>query len=205
MSLWGRYKTSQDGAVAVEASLITTIMVVLTLAAFEIVYGFFQWNAAQQAVRLGARLAATSPPVSQALETLTGLENGGEAGDPMPDYTHSCAGASASCSAGGFNAAVLNEIVFGPDNDGLCAATSRARRGMCDIFERVSPENVTIEYRNSGLGRAGVPAWPAPLITVTLTDVEFDFALLRYFTPNAIRKMPPVSVTVIAEDMQSGR
>ena len=204
MTLLQNYKHNENGAVTVEASLISGIMIMLTLTAFEFIYGFFQWNTAQQAVRVGARLAATTQPVSQTLETMTGLEGGANPGDPMPDYVHSCTGETASCSSGGFNSSALNEIIYGPDNDGVCEATTRARRGMCDLFKRVAPENVEIEYRNSGFGRAGTPATPAPLITVTLKNIDFDFALIGNFAPQGLRKMPPVSVTVIAEDLRSG-
>lgn len=204
MTLSQQYRANDDGSVSVEAALISSIMIALTITAFEICYGFFQWNSAQQAVRVGARLAATTQAVSQSLETMTGMEGGANPGEPMPNYTHNCTGATSSCSAGGFNANAFNEIVFGPDNDGVCGPTSRARRGMCDLFNRVAPGNVEIEYRNSGLGRTGKPASPAPIITVTLKDVEFDFAVLRYFTPQSLRIMPTVSVTVVAEDMRTG-
>ena len=204
MILLSKFRRDEDGAVSVETAFILTIMVTLTIAAFEVCYGFFQWNAAQQSARVGARLAATSAPVSNQLLTMTGMENGERAGQPMPDYFHSCSGATQSCSAGSYNSMVLSEIVYGPDNDGTCAATSRARRGMCDLFSQVRPENIELSYQSSGLGRTGNPASPAPLITLTLTDLEFEFAVLRYFTPRSIRQMPPVTVTVVAEDMRSG-
>ena len=204
MILLSKFRRNEDGAVSVETAFILSIMVTLTIAAFEVCYGFFQWNAAQQSARIGARLAATSAPVSNQLSTMTGMENGERAGQPMPDYLYRCAGASQSCNQGAYNAAVLEEIVYGPDNDGACAATSRARRGMCDLFSQVRPENVELSYQSSGLGRTGSPASPAPLITLTLTDLDFEFAVLKYFTPGKIRKMPPVSVTVVAEDMRSG-
>jgi len=100
MTWFGTYRRNEDGAVTVEAALLSSIMIAMTIAAFEILYGFFQWNSAQQAARIGARIAATSQPVSQELQTMTGLENGGEAGQPMPDYAHSCSGATTSCSNG---------------------------------------------------------------------------------------------------------
>ena len=204
MSLVPQYIQNEDGAVTVEASIISFIMLTLTIAAFEICYGFFQWNTAQQSARIGARLASTTQSISPKLETMTGLENGAQPGDPMPDYVDICDGASGSCSAGGFNESAFDEIVFGPDNDGVCGDTAKARRGICDVYGGVSPENVEIEYRSSGLGRAGNPASPAPIITVTLKDLEFDFAVLRYFTSENLRTMPTIRVSVVAEDMRSG-
>ena len=204
MSIARQYLEKNDGAVSVEAALLSTLMLLLTIAAFEICYGFFQWNTAQQSARVGARIAATSQPISPLLSTMTGLESGVKPGDPLPDYDYNCDGASSSCSEGGFDDSAFDAIIYGPDNDGLCGPTDKARLGMCDIFSRVGRENVDIEYRSSGLGRAGNPATPVPLITVTLKDVEFDFAMIRYFAPRRARVMPPISVTVVAEDMRSG-
>lgn len=194
-----------DGGVSVEASFILMIMVALTGATIEAGYAYFQWNGAQQAARHGARLAATSDPVSQTLGTMTGLGNGVEAGDPMPDYTLSCDGRTASCNQGSFDSTAMNKIVFGPDNDKSCAKTRRERRGMCDVFNDVTKENIEITYTHSGLGTAGFPANPAPLITVKVTDMKFDFVLLDLFTPDSFSTMPDVSVSIMAEDLKSGR
>lgn len=192
------------GGVSVEASLVLMIMVALTGATIEAGYAYFQWNGAQQAARHGARLAATSDPVAQSLETMTGIGNGVEAGDPMPDYTLSCEGKTSSCNQGSFNGAAMNKIVFGPDNDNLCAKTVRDRRGMCDVFDDVTKDNVEIIYTHSGLGTAGYPANPAPLVTVKITDMKFDFVLLDLFTPDSFSTMPDVSVSIMAEDLKSG-
>lgn len=204
MNIFRKYCLNENGSVSVETAFLSTIMMTLTIAAFEICYGFFQWNTAQQSARIGARLAATTQAVSSQLETMTGMENGARPGDPMPDYALSCDGKNANCSTGGFNQKAFDRILFGPDSDGICGPTEKLRRGMCDVFTRLNRENFEIEYRASGLGRAGKPATPAPIITVTLKDVEFDFAVLRYFTPRSVRTMPPIRVTVIAEDLRSG-
>jgi hypothetical protein len=204
MNLISQFFENKTGSVTVETSIVLPVMLVFTISAFEISYGLFQWNTAQKSARVGARLAATTEPVSEQLLTITGLENGGEPGDPMPEYTYLCDGASESCSIGKFNERAFREILYGPDNDNVCRDTTKARRGICDIFADVGPENFLIEYRSSGLGRAGNPAAPAPLITITLKDLEYDLPLLRFITPSRLRTMPPVSVTVVAEDMQSG-
>ncbi len=196
---------NQDGGVSVEASLILMIMVALTGATVEAGYAYFQWNGAQQAARHGARLAATSDPVSQLLSSMTGIGNGVEAGDPMPDYAVSCAGKTSRCNQGGYDSAAMNKIVFGPDNDNSCAATEKPRRGMCDVFHDVSKENVEITYMSSGLGTAGYPASLSPLVTVKVTELKFDFVFLDLFTPDSFSTMPDVSVSLMAEDLKSGR
>ena len=199
-----RILKNPDGGVSVEASLILMIMVALTGATVEAGYAYFQWNSAQQAARHGARLAATSDPVSRNLETMTGLERGVQTGDPMPDYTFNCAGKTSRCNQGSFNNSAMNKIVFGPDNDQSCGKTEKDRRGMCDVFEAISKDNIEVIYTHSGLGIAGFPANPAPLITVKVTDMKFDFVFLDLFTPKSFSTMPDVSVSIMAEDLKSG-
>lgn len=195
---------SKSGGVSVEMSFMLLIMVALTGGTIEAGYAYFQWNGVQQAARHGARLAATSEPVALGLNTMTGLGNGVEAGDPMPDYTFNCSGKTNSCNSGSYNAAAMNKIFFGPDNDGNCAVTEPDRRGMCDVFSDIEKKNVKVIYAHSGLGTAGYPANPAPLITVKVTELKFDFVLLDLFTPDSFSTMPDVSVSVMAEDLRSG-
>jgi len=167
------YQNNIQGSVSVEASLLLMIMVALTGATIEAGYAYFQWNGAQQAARHGARLAATSEPVSRSLETMTGMERGVQIGDPIPDYTLNCAGKTRRCNNGSFNSLAMNKIVFGLDNDNTCAKTQKERRGMCDVFNDITLENVEVTYASSGLGTAGYPANPAPLVTVKVTNMKF--------------------------------
>jgi len=196
------YNTSEDGGVTVETSFVITIMILLTAGLLECGLAYWQWNSAQQAARHGARLAATSDPVASDLEVMTGLGNGVETGDVFPDYLRTCSGKLNSCNQGGFNAAALEGIIYGPDGDGLCEATSRERRGICDIVSNIEPKNIEVSYASSGLGRAGSPAMPAPLITVTVKDLDFDFIFLDAFMPGRFSKIPPVSVSVMSEDLR---
>lgn len=200
----GKFLKNTHGGVTVEASFLLMIMVALTGATIEAGFAYFQWNGAQQAARHGARLAATSDPVSRNLETMTGLGRGVQIGDPMPDYTLKCQGKTSRCNQGGYNSAAMNKIFFGPDNDNACAATEKARRGMCDVYSNITKDNVEVIYTHSGLGTAGYPANPAPLVTVTVTDMKFDFVLLDLFTPDSFKNMPDVSVSIMAEDLKSG-
>ena len=199
-----RFKKNTEGGVSVEASFLLMIMVALTGATIEAGYAYFQWNSAQQAARHGARLAATSDPVASNLTSMTGIGNGVEAGDPMPNYVRSCAGKTGQCNSGGFNSTAMDKIVFGPDNDGTCGPTQKERRGMCDVFGDVTKDNVEVIYAHSGLDKAGYPADLAPLVTVTVTGLKFDFVMLGLFTPDSFSNMPDVSVSLMAEDLRSG-
>jgi len=199
-----RFFKNSHGGVSIEASFLLMIMVALTGATIEAGYAYFQWNGTQQAARHGARLAATSDPVSRSLQNMTGIGNGVQTGDPMPNYMRSCAGKTGRCNTGGFNTSAMNKIIFGPDNDGNCEATEKGRRGMCDIFSDITKDNVEITYASSGLGTAGYPANLAPLVTVKVTDMKFDFVFLNLFTPESFSNMPDVSVSIMAEDLKSG-
>lgn len=198
-----KYQESEEGSVTVETSFIITMLILVTAGVIECSLAFWQWNSAQQAARFGARLAATSYPVADDLRTMTGLENGAEAGDPFPYFERHCSGKTASCSNGQFNQNALDYIIFGPDRDGVCASTTTERRGICDLISNVRRENMDISYIASGLGLAGEPGLPAPLITVTIKDLDFNFVFLDTFLPGRFTKIPPVSVSAMSEDLRS--
>jgi len=65
---------------------------------------------------------------------MTGLSNRVSTGDSFPSFNITCNDQSQSCSQGRYDRQAMQRIIFGPDADGVCAATSRARRGMCDVF-----------------------------------------------------------------------
>jgi Flp pilus assembly protein TadG len=198
------FLANRSGAVTIEAAFLVPLMIVLTAGAVEIGYAFYQWNGAHQAARHGARLAATSNPVPQDLRTMTGLGGGVKAGDPMPDYTRECFGKSQSCTGSAFNRAAMNAIVYGPDQDMTCEATNSPRRGICDVFSAVSRQNVDISYKSSGLGRAGFPADPEPLITVTIKDLQFNFLFLDLIIPKGWQTIPTTRASHMGEDLRSG-
>jgi len=203
MTLFGKFWNSEDGVVTVETSLVISLMTLLTVGAVECSLALWQWNSAQQAARQGARLAATSYPVSQDLSAMTGLGNGVEAGDPFPYFERHCSGKTASCSNGQFDQAALDYILYGPDRDGICGSTTPNRRGVCDVVSNVGPENIEITYASSGLGHAGNPGAPAPLITVTIKDLDFNYIFLDAFFPSKFTKIPSVSASVMSEDLRS--
>lgn len=189
------FRTNTDGSVAVETGLVLMFMIAFTGAAIEGGYAFWQWNGAQEAARHGARLAATSPPVAKNMSNPNGLS---------ANYALTCSGKTASCDQGGYDSAVMNGLVFGPDNDGTCGETTRERRGMCDVFTDIDLKNVVVEYKSSGFTADGNGSTPAPLITVTVKDFEFNFVFLNIFIPEGLSTMTDVSVTVMSEDMKAG-
>lgn len=199
-----KFLKQTSGSVASEAAFVMPIVIVLTGCAIEFCYVAYQWNGAIQSARHGARVAATSNPVAVQIRTMTGLGNGVETGDPMPDYSYDCDGETQSCNQGSFDQMAMNSIVYGPDQDLDCGATERARRGMCDVFSNVSEDNVIVNYSHSGFGRAGLPGDPAPLITVTIKGLEFDFFFLDVIAPAGLKEIPAVTASIMGEDLRNG-
>lgn len=202
MSIAAEFKKDESGIAAVEFGLLSGFIIAVTIGALELGIGYFQYNSVQQAARIGARLAAVSDPVASDMKSMTGL-GPAKAGDPMPAYTRTCTGKTRRCSGGTYDAAAMNAIIFGPDNDGACAPTQKARRGICDMQSDITPANVTVTYAGSGLGTAGNPAVLTPLITVKVTDIKFDFFIADAFLPKSITTMPDIEVSVMAEDLRS--
>ena len=52
---------------------------------------------------------------------------------------------------------------------------------MCQIFSRIKPENVVVEYVHTGLGYAGRPGGPIPTIRL-----QPDRAQLRFPDPERL-------------------
>ena len=198
----------QHGSVLVETTVMLTILLIFVLGSVDFLMAMYQWNAASKAVQAGARIAAVSTPVANAIPAITGLEGGALPGDyPPPAFTtRTCTGAGGgSCSGGGsYNAAAMNTIVFGRTGGALCTgASSHYEFGMCDFFPRVTSANVVVSYVYSGLGFAGRPGGPVPTVTVSLQSLTFQFFFLGGLMGFANITMPPLTTTITGEDLSS--
>lgn len=203
-SIFQTFRKRTDAGVTVETSLTIMLLIILTGGSIEAGYAFYQYNGAQQAVRTGARIAATSDPVARELATMTGLSNGTTQGQAFPDYEFICDSDTNSCSQGSFDNRAMQRILFGPDEDGTCGATSRPRRGMCDVFKDAKTSKVSISYLSSGLGTAGYHGDSAPLVSVTLREVPLNFAFLDIIGFKNLIHLPPVEATLMGEDLKNG-
>src|SRR3954452_24318869 len=161
-----------DGTTSVEFSLIAGVLFALLFGITDFGYAFWQWSSAAKALQLGVRLAAVSDPVSSDLKTMTGLSAGVVDGDPMPYYQRVCSGATSTCTTGTFDLGALQSIVYGRGNT-TCPTQPQAFPPMCQIFPRVRPANVVVEYVHTGLGYAGRPGGPVPTIKLSFTGLNF--------------------------------
>ena len=203
----------EAGAVFAEFAILLPLIVVVVFGSVDFLYAFYQWNAAAKAVEVGARLAAVSDPVAAGISRLSNqaVINGAVPGTAVPGFVITCKENNCVCEgtcpglAGNlFDATAMKRIVFGRGS-ALCGdATSYDTTGMCDVLPSITPDNVVIVYRQTGLGYAGRPGGPVPTITVSLQNMEFKFFFLTALMGMKIA-IPPMTTTITAEDMCSGR
>ena len=102
------FASDENGTTMVEMAIVASLLFTVVLGFVDFGYAFYQWNAANKAVQVGARLARISDPVASglALETRTAASLC-DVGKPVPagtyDYvcTANAAGsASWTCAAG---------------------------------------------------------------------------------------------------------
>lgn len=213
-SIGMRFLRAEDGAAMVEFTIVMTLLFVVVFGFVDFGFALYQWNAASKAVQLGARLAAVSDPVACGLTGFTGVNDTacadtgttGCVGGPMDGSYKSECNANGCTGVGTFDSAAFNRIVYGSDwPEQKCGGVLPGDRpGMCDIFWRIGPENVVIEYLDSGLGFAARPGGPVPTIRVSLRDnLPFDFFFLGGLLGFGQIKIPPMASTVTGEDLDT--
>ena len=190
-----------SGAAMIEFAIIAFLFCVLTGGLVDFALAIYQWNSASKAVQLGARLAAVSNPVSSDLKTFTGLEGGALPGEPFPAFVRVCSGGSQSCSGGTYDVAAMDTLVYGRGQTSCGTVGADQFAGMCDVFNRIQPQNVIVTYRQTGLGFAGRPGGPVPTITVELTGLTFDFVFLSSLLGPIT--MPAMKTTATGEDLST--
>jgi Flp pilus assembly pilin Flp len=208
-------RRDESGAALVETTILLPIIIAVFCGSIDLLYAFYQWNAAAKAVEVGARIAAVSDPVAVGLNGLSNqvvLSGPVIIGQAMPAFRVTCDGSSEICSCAGtclgvvpnsFNHAAMNRIIFGRGSTSCTDATSYYTTGMCDILPAITAANVTIAYAQTGLGYAGRPGGPVPTITVSLQNLHFQFFFLGYLLGANI-PIPAMKTTITAEDLCSG-
>lgn len=208
MHLVSRVGHDQSGTTTIEFSIVMLLFFLLTFGLVEFGYALFQWNSASKAAQVGARMAAVSNPVWSPLTTLTSTGTAGSAWQTAYDVT--CRGTNATGSAGscsgtsssGYSSAAMQALVFGRGGGTTCGTIGTdGDPGICDIFSRITPENVNITYQNTGLGFVGRPGGPVPTITLTLSGLTYEFFALGGLLGFSDITMPDFTVTMTGEDL----
>ena len=207
MSQMKTFVRSDNGGALMEFTLVISLLLTVTFGLVEFSLALFRWNNAAKAVQAGARLAAVSAPLSSDIKTMTGLSSTVFAGDPMPDFERICTGTGSStgtCSGGGtYSSAAMNTLLYGRGRTVCAAVAAEQLPGMCNFLTALTPANITVTYKQTGLGFAGRPGGPVPTITVELTGLSFNFILLRMVPGITSITMPSMRSTITGEDLST--
>lgn len=188
---------SRRGSTAAEFAMVLPLLVILLFAIID--GGRFAWeyNRAEKATQVGARMAVVTDVLSTGLRDndYVGVIVGGETIDPGERIPADALGTIICDNSGCTCTGACAGIGSGYD----AAAFARLVDRMNDIKPDIGPANVEVVYRGSGLGYAGDPTGMdlSPLVTVRLKDLQFQpitSLLLASFT------MPSFTSTLTAED-----
>ena len=173
--------------------MVMPLMMILLFAIIDGGRFIWEYNQAEKATQVGARMAVVTDVVSTGLRDNDYIGVGGlTPGQTIPasalgtivcnNSTCTCTGACSGITAGR-NAAAFTNLV------------TRMQAFKSDI----TPANVEVVYRGSGLGFAGDPSGMAmsPLVTVRLTGLQFRPITTLLF---ATITMPAFTTTLTAED-----
>jgi len=207
----------------VEMAIILPLLLTLLLGFVDFGYAFYQWNAADKAVQVGARLARISTPIA-----VTGIKS--EAGTPADTtqvgnavpagtYSYRCSEdatgtVSCTCPAGTCQDLTANKAAFnrifcgdrptcGTTVSSCQGGTNPGRPGMCDFFPGLSATELRVEYIATGLGYWTRPGGPVPTISVSIIGHPFQFFFLGGLLNFANITMPNMASTVTGEDLSA--
>ncbi|NUT01426.1 MAG: pilus assembly protein [Sphingomonas sp.] len=190
-----------DGAAAAEFALVLPILILFLLGTIDV--GRYMWtiNKVEKATQMGARMAVVTTMVpgglaAQNYGTTLGqgatipLGSFGEASCQKPSGTVTCSCVTTPCPT----LTPIDQTATGPFNQVV--------QRMNFIAPMVKPDgsNVTITYKNSGLGYAGDPTGPdvAPLVTVSAVGVTFSPLVFQFF--GVQMTLPTLSASLTLED-----
>lgn len=185
-----RFLRDQDGAFAAEFAIILMVLIILTFAVLDMGYALWQWNNAEKATQLGARLAAVSTPIAPGLATYDCGTDSTTAGQP--------------CSQGGNNFGTVTCTAtacsggFGFSQEEADRLLARMRQ----IFPQMQAENLMVEYEDLVLAFDGRGS-PVGSVTVRIVDMTFDFLMLDALIGADTILMPEFTTTLTTEDLSS--
>ena len=189
--------TADRGAGGAEFTLVLPLLLILLFGIID--GGRFAWeyNRAEKATQMGARMAVVTDVISTGLRdnTYVGMNVGGttlKGGDTIPVGalgTITCTSTTCSCSG------ACTGITTGRNATAFTNLVNRMKQFKPDITEA----NVRVLYRGSGLGFAGDTNGMelSPLVTVELTGLQFK--PITSLTLATIQ-MPSFETTLTAED-----
>ena len=187
------------GSSSAEFALVLPILILFLLGTIDI--GRYMWsiNKLEKATQAGARMAVVTSLVPAGLGQDYSATLG--QGSPIPFGEAKCnkPAGSVSCSCVTSPCPTLTPVdntATGPFNKIV------GRMNLIAPMINTNGSNVTINYKNSGLGYAGDPSGPdlAPIVTVSVAGVPFTPLIFQFF--GAQTTLPKVSASLTLEDGQ---
>ena len=175
------------------------VLPLLPLLLFGVIDGgrfLWEFNRAEKATQMGVRYAAVTDLVlgSGFYDYSFSINDGIPQGSTVPTDNFdnaSCQDGSCTCVGGN----VCDDVAY--DNTAFQDIVTR----MSAMYPPIGAANVTVDYKNVGLGYAGDPHGPdvAPLVTVKLRDLSFQPITCLVFACSI--SMPSFAASVTSEDL----
>jgi Flp pilus assembly protein TadG len=182
------------GASAAEFALVLPLFLLFLLGIIDAGRFMWEYNKAEKATQMGTRYAVVTDMVlGQSFEDYSfAISDGILAGNPVPasNFTAAtCDDSACNCTGSACGAVTYDSTAFTNIVDRMAA-----------FYPPIAAENVTVEYRNVGLGYAGDPNGPdvAPLVTVRLTGLQFQPITTMLF--GGALTMPSFAAALTLED-----
>lgn len=192
------------GATAAEFALVLPLLLLLMLGIIDTGRFAWEYNRAEKATQVGARVAVVTDAIPAGLATASYV---GVLGLTQGDIIPASALGIISCkSTSGAVACGCAPPDGAPPCPSLGTANSTAFNRIVTRMQYMKPDilasNVLIEYRGSGLGFAGDPNGMevAPIVTVRLTGLQFKSSASPLFGGQLGIPMPDFRTSLTAED-----
>lgn len=192
-----RFTRLESGIALTEGLIVFPLMLLAIIVLIELGYMVTQWNFAAKGMQLAARKLVVSAPVVDPVAFNATFNPAAQAGGTVTPIN----GQSMTCTGYQCNRDMMDYLVEG----GTAPSTWPGLRNYFLTSPKLTPQDVTVTYTQTGLGYFGRPS--GPVVTVRLnvsrateSPLPFLGALLNMsgFT------LPPMTVTVTSEDLCSG-
>lgn len=210
-ALFRRLLGDQSGGPAIEFAFIALIMIFFTFGIMDMAWAWYQWNQAEKATQLGARLATVTWPIAQGLESFDC-----KAADPTLEFGDDCP--SATGAFGGGDQQVIctgSSDTTATCGDGFASRNAEFARivtRMKAVYPLLTGDQVRIIYRDRPELRWAGRGYSTSLfpvggvvaeITVELIDQRFNFFFIGPALGFNNIRMPAARATLISESMNS--
>lgn len=184
-----KFRRNESGAALVEHTLVFMLLMLITFGLIEFGIVLYQYNSAEAATSVGARYVATRGPF------VTGVADCG--------VTTSASSGTLCSTISGSNSWTITCNASAPSGGCQADALNRLVTEMQRFAPNIEAQNVQVVFRGAGLGFVGRGS-PVPLVTVRLTDMQYDFIALDDLLGFGALTMPGFDATIVGEDLNDG-